>query len=288
MSMRTRKLELRGLQFQIQEWGDPSLPKLFLLHGWMDCGASFKFMVPELLAHYHVIAPDLRGFGETDHAVGGYWFPDYYADLEALLEHYSPHAKVDLIGHSMGGNIVMMYAGIRPDRVSRVLSLESFGLLPTSPDIAADRYRKWLLEVLSAESARVYPNANALKRSIHKGNPRLSPEMIDELASLWGKPVGDDGAMMLKHDHAHRYTNPVRYNYEDTKSVWRQATAKLGVVAATESPVFSRLAAKNRVADIKALMNLADENYYELGCGHMVHLEQPQQVAAIVLDFFKS
>jgi pimeloyl-ACP methyl ester carboxylesterase len=108
--------DVRGLRYHVRRWGDPGRPKLVLLHGWMDVSASFQFLVDSFQNEWHVIAPDLRGFGLTEWAPAGYWFPDYYADLEALLDIYQPDAPVNLAGHSMGGNIACAYAGIRPWR----------------------------------------------------------------------------------------------------------------------------------------------------------------------------
>jgi len=102
--MNSRKLNIRGLNYHIQEWGDSSKPLLILLHGWMDCGATYKFVSEYLISDYFLVAPDWRGFGQTDHAPG-YWFPDYFADLEKILDHYTPDTATNLIGHSMGGNI---------------------------------------------------------------------------------------------------------------------------------------------------------------------------------------
>jgi pimeloyl-ACP methyl ester carboxylesterase len=162
-SLRTTKLDIRGLLTHVQEWGEPSSPKLFILHGWMDCGATFKYMMPHLSDHFHVIAPDLRGFGETEKSPEGYWFPEYFADLEVLLSHYAPTGRVNLAGHSMGGNIVLMYAGIQPDRVARVLSLEGLGLPPSEPKDAVGKYRQWMTQVLSDEPSKIYPNINRLR-----------------------------------------------------------------------------------------------------------------------------
>uniref|UniRef100_UPI002362DFF1 alpha/beta fold hydrolase n=3 Tax=Pseudomonadota TaxID=1224 RepID=UPI002362DFF1 len=80
-------------------------PPLVLLHGWMDVGASFQFVVDALAGDREVIALDWRGFGLSEASGAGcYWFPDYLADLDALLDAVSPSAPVDLLGHSMGGN----------------------------------------------------------------------------------------------------------------------------------------------------------------------------------------
>ena len=104
-------------------WGDPGAPKLFLLHGWMDVGASFQFLVDAFARDWYAIAPDLRGYGRSEWQSQGYWFADYIADLEALVDAFAPGERVDLVGHSLGGNVVMMYAGARPARVRRIVSL---------------------------------------------------------------------------------------------------------------------------------------------------------------------
>lgn len=285
--MRTNQLDVRGLRYHVQEWGKEGAPKLFMLHGWMDCGASFGYMMPELSERYHVIAPDLRGFGETEHAPSGYWFADYFADLEVLLNVYAPSGKVDLVGHSMGGNIVMLYAGIRPDRVGRVLSLEGLGLPPTEPSDSVTKYRQWMTEILSEEPSKVYPNVNLLKHSIRKGNPQLPDSVIEDLVYLWGKPVGDQGAMMLKHDHHHRYTNPVRYNFADTMDIWRNATAQVGLVVALESMLLKRFQPHRRIEQVMQACQIQPKHYYQLEkCGHMLHLEKPDKTSEIILDFF--
>lgn len=285
--MRSQKLDIRGLQTHIQEWGRADSPKLFMLHGWMDCGASYQYMMPFLADHFHVIAPDLRGFGETEHAPGGYWFPDYLADLDILLDYYAPTAKVDLLGHSMGGNIVLMYAGVKAERVARVLSLEGLGLPPTEPADTPAKYQQWMQQILSNEPSKIYPNSNVLKQSIYRGNPSLPDNIIDDLAELWGKPVGSNGAVALKHDHKHRYTNPIRYNAEDVEAIWKSIKAKTGLVMAEESMMYKKYGATGLMDNVKRVLRVAPEHYYLVKkSNHMLHLEQPKNTAECVLDFF--
>ena len=124
----SHRVPLRGLDHRVLTWGDPGAPKLFLLHGWMDVAASFQFLVDALERDWHVIAPDLRGFGESDWQPQGYWFADYIADLEALLDRFAPGERATLVGHSLGGNVVMQYAGVRPQRVRALVSLDGFGI----------------------------------------------------------------------------------------------------------------------------------------------------------------
>lgn len=284
--METKTLNLRGLNTRLTQWGDPTKPLLLLLHGWMDCGGSFQFVASELEQDFYILAPDLRGFGETDHAPGGYWFPDYLADVEALLNVVSPTKPVLMAGHSMGGNIAMLYAGISPHRVEKVMSLESVGLPTTDPTEAPAKYRKWLMEVLADEQARIYPSKEALLMSMHRANPQLAPSMIEVLADLWAMPLAQ-GGYALKHDHAHRYTNPYRYNYDDIKAIWAQISAPVGLAMATASPMYQRIGRDGRIDEIKQLLNIGDQAYFELeGAGHMIHLERPQETAQILSRFF--
>lgn len=252
----------------------------------MDCGASFKYVAAELAEKYRVIAPDWRGFGDSDHAPGGYWFADYFADLEVILDYFQPRGSVDLIGHSMGGNIAMLYAGIRPQRVARVMSLDALGLPDSEPAEAATKYRRWLDQLAQPQEARVFPHIRMLQHSLHRNNPRMPIEVVEELAALWSRAVDESGAVELKHDQRHRRVNPVRYNYEDTLSIWREATARIGLVMAGESRMFREWQSQGRIDEVMNSLSIQPADYYEIDdCGHMLHLEQPQKTAEILLDF---
>eukprot|EP01036_Dinobryon_divergens_P048258 gene48257-64751_t len=106
---RSEFVPVRNLSYHVQIWGTPSADKtpLVLMHGWMDVAASYQFVVDALSHDHYVIAPDWRGYGQTHSGgVDNFWFPDYLADLDFLLDHYAPQTQVNLVGHSMGGNVV--------------------------------------------------------------------------------------------------------------------------------------------------------------------------------------
>ena len=170
------ELQVRGLRHHVTRWAGTDPDPVFLLHGWMDTGDTFQFLVDALPECRTCIAPDWRGFGRSEWPADGYWFPDYYADLEALLDHFAPGNRVTLVGHSMGGNIATMYAGIRPERVRRVVCIEGFGLSRTRPEQAPARYREWLDQVLEPPKFARFPSVEAFAHLLARRNPRLTPE----------------------------------------------------------------------------------------------------------------
>jgi len=167
---RGEQLPLRQLNVHVNCWGQPapgSVP-LVLVHGWMDVGASYQFMVDALSTDFAdrrlIIAPDWRGFGQTTLAApcDHYVFADYLGDLDALIDHYAPDGQpVDLVGHSMGGNVVMQYAGARPTRIRRLVNLEGFGMPASRPAQAPRRLAQWLDELKQLRqgeiSLKTYP-----------------------------------------------------------------------------------------------------------------------------------
>jgi pimeloyl-ACP methyl ester carboxylesterase len=276
--------DIRGLRYHVRSWGNPGARPLFLLHGWMDVSASFQFLVDSLQRDWHVIAPDWRGFGLTDWTHDGYWFPDYYADLDALLDVYAPGAPADLVGHSMGGLIACTYAGIRPERAARVVSLEDFGLTRTTPDLAPGRYARWLDELKTPSSFRPYQSFAEVAERLKKSNPRLGDGMAAFLAGHWAKqePSGD---VTLRSDPRHKRVNPVLFRLEEMLACWREVTAPVLWVFARNSKRAGYLKdTPEQLAERKAAFRDFREVWLE-DCGHMMHHDQPQRLAHIIESF---
>jgi len=138
---------VRGLDHHLIRWGPDSDDPILLLHGYADCAATFQFIADEIDPGLPLAAVDWRGFGESARSPGGYWFPDYYADLEALTDALCPRGPARIVGHSMGANVAMIYAGARCARVRALVNLEGFGLPRTQPSQAPARLGQWLDEL---------------------------------------------------------------------------------------------------------------------------------------------
>jgi pimeloyl-ACP methyl ester carboxylesterase len=281
---RTRFVDLNGHRHHIREWGAPGGPLLFLLHGWMDVAQSFQFVVDALEQPWHVVAPDWRGFGRSAWNPGGYWFPDYYADLDALLDHYSPDTPARLVGHSMGGVIACTYAGLCPDRVKTLISLEGFGLARTSPADAPARYARWLTELRQEPRFRHYENFEALAGRLRKDNPRLSADRALFIANAWAHAGATDRIEMLS-DPKHKRSNPVLFRIDEMIACWKQVTAPTLWVFARQSEGTGYLQdSAEQLAERKAAFRQYSEAWIE-EAGHMMHHDQPAAVAQLIEGF---
>ncbi len=281
---RSEFVQVRQLRYHVRHWGEPGAPQLFMLHGWMDVAATFQFLVDALGGDWHVIAPDWRGYGQSEWRGEPYWFPDYLADLDALLRHYSPDRPVCLIGHSMGGNVACLFAGVRPERVARLVTIEGFGLAPSDPGEAPARYRRWLDELQSAPRFRGQPSPRALAERLQQGNPRLSAERAAFLAEHLGIAYSD-GQIVPAGDPWHRLVNPVLYRIEEAAACWRAVTAPVLWIGAAESTIVQRSRVhpedyRARLACFAALREVIIEN-----AGHMVHRERPEAIASLIEEF---
>lgn len=285
---------MSGLNVHVREWGGPGepappatreAPKLFLLHGWMDVSASFQFLVDALQRDWHVIAPDWRGFGLSDRALHGYEFPDYFADLDALLDRLSPDEPARIVGHSMGGNVLMAYAGIRPARVSSIVSLEGFGGHRYSADRAPSHFARWLDQQREPAALRPYATLDEVAHRLRRNNARLTEAQAHFLAPHWARPAAG-GGYVLRADPRHKQLHAQQTRLDEVFACWHRITCPV-LWAMGDSPGRQGFRAETpeqfaqRCAEVPGLRleTIPD-------CGHMLHHDQPAAVARLIENFF--
>ena len=293
---------VRGLNYHLLQWGDASLvqpgrPPLVMVHGWMDVGASFQFVVDALAAaegfDRWVIAPDWRGYGGTDApGADSYWFPDYLGDLDALLDALAPVERfgaIDLVGHSMGGNVVMSYAGVRPERIRRLVNLEGFGMPATEPRHAPKRLALWLDELKTPQRLRDYASAEEVATRLMQNNPLLTADKAAWLAPHWACEAAD-GRWHIRGDPAHKRVNPILYRVEEHLEAWKRITAPvlwaegdLTDVSKWWGDRYSKAEFHQRLAVVTQV-----EKATLAPCGHMLHHDQPAALAAHLARFLSA
>ena len=285
---RSEFLSVRGLRMHVRHWGSPGAPKLFMLHGWMDVSASFQFMVDCLQGNWHVIAPDWRGFGQSERSgFDTYWFPDYVADLEVLLDHYAPDEAVNLLGHSMGGNIAGIYAGVRPQRIAKLINLEGFGLPTTHPKQYPGRVAKWLDELRDPPEMRGYASLDEVAARLRKTNPRLAPERAAFLAAHWAEQ-DRDGQWKILGDPAHKMSSPLLYHVDEIMACWSAITAPVLWVEAEDTDMWRWMGAREQArAEVDRRMGYLNKVTPRMvpQAGHMLHHDQPELLASMVEEF---
>ncbi|HEY5800170.1 MAG TPA: alpha/beta fold hydrolase, partial [Burkholderiaceae bacterium] len=237
---------------------------------------------------WHIVAPDWRGFGLTvSPPVESYWFPDYVADLDALLRHYSPDEPVNLLGHSMGGNIVSSYAGVRPHRVKKLINLEGFGMPVTQPEQAPGRYAKWLDELMEQPVLRSYASALEVAARLQKTNPRLTDERAAFLSHHWSAP-NEEGRWEILGDPVHKRSSPLLYQIDEVLACWSRIAAPVLWVEAEQTNMWEWMGPKEQArAEIDRRITYIPNVRCEMlaDAGHMLHHDQPERLAALIAQF---
>jgi pimeloyl-ACP methyl ester carboxylesterase len=303
---RSTFVPLRNQRYHVRLWGQHQVdqPPLVMVHGWMDVSASYQFVIDAMAQDRFIIAPDWRGFGQTremgandnlshwghaDH----YWFADYLADLDFLLDHFNTElgregAPFDLVGHSMGGNVSMIYAGVRPERIRRLVNLEGFGMPMTHPTQAARRYAHWINELKKRHRGELdlqsYDNADGVARRLMRTNPRLGADKAAWLAQHWAQPNAQ-GHWEILGDPGHKVVSAMLYRVDEAQEIFKCISAPvLAVEASDDSLAQWYTRGEHTLAQYhERLQAVPDCRIAEVSdAGHMLHHDQPADVARLI------
>ncbi len=270
-----------GLRLHYADWGNDAAPPLILIHGGRDHCRSFDRIARALEPHFHVLAPDLRGHGDSEWTKGGsYALPEYVYDLTRLVR-LTGAKEVTLIGHSMGGMVGMAYAGTFPDTVSRLIVLDGVVVAPTAQKAPAhERMAKWIaqLDTLDARAPRSYGTIADAAAQMTAHNTRLTPDLALHLATHGVRQNGD-GTYGWKFDPCQRVMAPHRLWPDDYLALWSRITCPTLLVGAGESFLGDPTAngAVNHFQQARA-ETIA-------GAGHWLHHDKPDEVLGLIRSF---
>lgn len=282
-----RTIEANGLTHHVLVWNEGARPKVtvVLLHGFLDLSWSFERLATRLATRYHVVAPDFRGHGDSDRvgAGGYYYFPDYTADLARLLPQVA-HERVNLVGHSMGGTVATHYAGAYPDKVARLALLEGIGPPAGDPDQAPQRLLQHIQTVdeARARAPRPLPSIDAAAERLRKAHSRLDAGWARLLAERATRPAPDGlpGSRLWKFDRLHRARSPLIFHASQFAAFARRIRCPVLLVNGAESTLrVTRDPERQALYTNRRVVTLPD-------AGHMLHLDRPDELAQLLLDFF--
>jgi len=255
---------------------------VLLVHGFLDAGSTWdRVAAPLARAGFEVLAPDLRGFGRTQRiGAGGYYhFHDYVADLDDLVRAIAPQ-WLGLVGHSMGGGVVTLYAGARPERVQKLVVLEGLGPMSERPELAVDKTRRWLADrERIGRTPRPLADLDEATARLAATHPRLDRALVRSRAERLVTRDAE-GQLVWAWDPLHRTTAPMPFRGDAYASFLRAITAPTLFVSGGP-------AGWHPPDEEERLASLASVERFEVpDAGHMLHWSAADEVAARMLTFF--
>jgi pimeloyl-ACP methyl ester carboxylesterase len=262
------------LHLHYVDWGNPARPTLVLVHGNRDHARSWDQVARALRHDWHVVAPDLRGHGDSAWVQGGpYAIADNVLDLANLIDALGP-GPVTLVGHSLGGSVTVMYAGVYPERVRRLVSIEGLGPPPAMIERMRarpphERVRDWIRQMrdLAGRQPRRYPSLEAAAKRMREENSFLSEEQALHL-TVHGVNRNEDGSYSWKFDNYTRTFAPYRFDVEDMRTLWMRIPCPVLLVRGADSW------AGDPVADGRAASFQNARSITIPQAGHWVHHDQ--------------
>jgi pimeloyl-ACP methyl ester carboxylesterase len=280
LAPQTRFYESHGLRLHYADWGNEGAPVVILVHGGRDHCRSWDVIARSLQPHFHVLAPDLRGHGDSDWTRGGsYALTEYVYDLAQLVRRIAA-PQVMLIGHSMGGMVSLIYSGSFPEQVSKLVVLDGITVRPDSPKPppAHERIAKWIgrLDKLHDRSPRRYSTLDAAAAQMVLHNKRLSRELALHLATQ-GARQNEDGTYSWKFDPYQRASAPHRLWSDDHVALWARIICPTLLLNAGES-FLAKAAGLERYFQQARVETI-------LGAGHWLQHDKPQEVLGKIRRF---
>jgi esterase len=185
-----RFITVNGLKIHYLDWGSPEKPAFIMLHGIGRVAHSFDHIAPAFAKDFHVMAMDMRGHGDSEWSPeGAYLVEDYVSDLAAIVDRLNLRG-LTLLGNSTGGRVVQVYAGMHPDRVTRLV-VEDVGPQRTN-------------EIASAFARRVeqedkgWASEDELLASLMR-NSKIAEDLQRNYAHF-GSKKREDGRIVWKRD----------------------------------------------------------------------------------------
>jgi pimeloyl-ACP methyl ester carboxylesterase len=273
------------LRLHYVDWGNEQAPPLLLVHGHRDHCRNWDWVAEALRDRYHVLAPDLRGHGDSQWMVGGnYGLVDYVYDIAQLI-HQRGLAPLRIVAHSLGGHVALQYAGVYPANVLKLVSIEGWGPPPAMlqrrlalpPEVRMQRWVEELRE-LAGRLPRRYATLEEATQRMQEANPNLSAEQARHL-TVHGMNQNEDGTFGWKFDNYVRASSPFYFNVDEMYALWSRITCPTLLVRGTQSwagdPTKDGRLQHFRNARVVSLEN----------AGHWVHHDQLPGFLAAVTEF---
>ncbi len=271
------------LKLHYVDWGNITAPPLLLIHGGRDHARTWDWVAQALRDSYHIIAPDLRGHGDSEWARGSqYAMIDYVLDIAQLLEQLQ-WFPMTIIGHSLGGGVACQYTGVYPERVKRLVAIEGLGPPRgrSRHGPAYERMHEWIdqMRTYAGRHARHYATLDEAVQRMQDANKRLTAEQAYHL-TVHGSYRNEDGTYTWKFDNYVRSQSPYEFNVDEARSIWQRITCPTLLLRGSESW------ATDPMQDGRAQAFRNARGVDIAGAGHWIHHDQLEEFLRVVRAFF--
>jgi pimeloyl-ACP methyl ester carboxylesterase len=280
---RCETLMIRGVRYNIRRWGRETARPILFLHGTQDSSVTFQFLVDRLRGDWCVIAPDWRGHGHSQWVNQGYWFHEFVADLDILVETLFGGRSIPIVGHSLGGNVASAFAGLRPDRLSHLISLDGFGPLV---NLVPVDIRQSLLRFLSIPVKREhsrYAGVDQMAARLTRSNPRLSVEQARFLAEH-SSAKDERGCRQWLFDPSHQKSLPSLHSMDEWRAVWSHIKVPVLWISSTDKRPYAPHEVPGEL-ERRANMVPGVEVFSIPRAGHNLHHDEPVVVGELIERF---
>jgi|TARA_B110000977_G_scaffold66066_1_gene89857 pimeloyl-ACP methyl ester carboxylesterase len=234
---------------------------------------------------YHILSPDLRGHGDSDWSKGSsYSNLDYVYDIAQLIEQQDLDS-VHLVGHSLGGTVASLYAGLFPERVASLISIEGVGGFwwQEIANMPAQKRIRDFFDATRSQAGRThrrYESLEAAHARMQESNPHLSPERAKHL-TIHGSIKNEDGTYSWKFDN-YTHTGMIsNFSYKDMVQIWTLVTCPVLLINATEG-------FEHRIGHDGSETYFSNHTIETIpNAGHWLHHDQFERCVELISAFLK-
>ena len=275
-----------GSRIHYVDWGNTDRPSVLMIHGSRDHCRSWDLVANGLKDQYHMVAMDLRGHGDSEHIVGGtYGAEEFLFDIHAVVKHLG--VPITIVAHSLGGAMALRYAGLYPDNVSKLITIEAGQPYPWvytdyHSKTPVERMRQQIerLEDAISRQPKRYPSIEAAATRFFEENDHLDADLAEHIARH-AVASNDDGTFSWKFDPLVYATRRNGIVGEDRFSFWREIRCPVLMMfgSASSLPGLDRTGLADIIAS--AVIRKLD------GLGHWPQHQDSELVIAAIRDYIE-
>ncbi len=275
-----RHYDSQGLRLNWWDWGNETAPPLLLVHGGLDHGRNWDWIARGLRDQYRVIAFDLRGHGESEWAkASSYPVPDFVVDVVEFLRQMKID-RVKIIGHSMGGAISLLLAGIYPEYVERLIAIEGLRIFSPPATPMHVTMRNWIEQIHANRAPRRMKSFEDALARFREAHPKRTEEQVLHLTKHGLRDNGD-GTFSWKYDNGIRLRAPYRISFEQSAAIWNRIECPTllvgGGASGRPNPAENGWVQHFRHAEVRTFPD----------GGHWVQHDYPDEIIALARTFLK-